>query len=136
MAHLSQSSVDSDLPKEGFLDEAPLKQFLRRRRLRFWFIFLLNFQDLLKRILSKCATFKTWNLETEEKQFADFLALTESLFPGEQLSMWTGPRPSQPESPSESTDLPHSPVFCEEVVTLLEAHGIVAGLRQFESTLS
>ena len=57
-------------------------------RFEFWFVFNLNFYDILTKAFSKCNTFKTWNLENEEKILKDFFYLTNFLFPEELLFMW------------------------------------------------
>lgn len=135
VAHVSASVGKCHLSAEDFFQGTSERDLLSRSRLQFWFAFLLNFLDLLRRILVKCVTFKTWNLEAEEKQFTDFLFLTDFLFPEEKLSFWAGNSGSQklvlhePDSETRAGD------FCSELAQLVGQHNFRAGLGKMESSL-
>ena len=58
-------------------------------RSQFWFIFLLNYFDVLNKMTVKCNSFKTWNLEVEEKLLQDFIFLTDFLSMEERFYLWS-----------------------------------------------
>jgi hypothetical protein len=61
---------------------------VNQARVEFWFVLLLNFYDVLNKTTLKCKTFKTWNLESEEKLLRDFFFLCDFLCPEERLMIW------------------------------------------------